>query len=508
MKKKYYIIPIVAIVLAVLTGLFISLFTTPVLAYITENNSPHAEIPHSDGSITYEYDDWFYTVKKVGKIAQFAYKLNPSQENLENLAGLYNPNIYVSGTHNGNTPPKDFLKNSVKYQKLMVESKLSPGESTYAVSVENGERIFITFNRVKYAMALYLDGQIEESKKEILDLASKIDNAFKKDGVETFSAYLSLRDYFYLVYSTTENVTVKKWVLDTEAEIEKQAAKSNRLSEYIERQGYLFSNPDFESYVSFNWPETQNSKYNDYFSEVRSFVDNPMITIHPFSTAYDTHESIYAYKEILNGAYIKYNEIKYKNCEGFDGVVEDRLYVVSEEKETMKKKITLFLDEEVHSYNPSDPNNGVFEITDNGVYTIIDRNQIVLYNEKAGELTDIYKSEDGEIKSLIVKYDLLWFLCGDKIYRIYLPTKNVDLILEDVDFDNFYCFLKPISNYEIEWLEIHPKDSKRAFDWERACYYDSKNDDLITKDCVPDSEPQEIIYPYGKWWLEDEKNFN
>lgn len=507
MKKKYFIIPIVAIVLAVLTGLFISLFTTPVLAYITENNNKgYHVVYHDDGSETYEYDDWFYTVKKVGKIAQFAYKLNPSQENLETLAGLYNPNFYISGTYKGNTPPSDFLKNSVKYSKLMVESKFSPGESTYAVSVDSGERIFLTGNRVKYAMALYLDGQIEESKKEILDLTSKIDNAFKKDGIDTFNSYLGLRDYFYLVYSTTENPTLKKWVLDTEKEIEQKARKNEKLNGYISRNGYMFSNPDFESYATFNWPENKNSKYNNYFSEVREFEETPT-TLHNYSTDYESSELLYSGKQILNGAYIKNWEITYKGLEGFDEVVDDRLYVVSEEKETNKQRIELFMDEEVHSFNLSDPNNGLFEITNGGVYTIINRNEIVLYNENAGELTHIYKSEDGEIKSLLVKKDLLWFLCGDKIYRVYLPSNNVDLICENVDFDNFHCFLEPISNFEIEWLEIHPKDSKRPFVWERAYYYNSTRGYVMIKDYVPDSQPQEIIYPERKWWLEGDAHF-
>ncbi len=258
MKKKYYIIPIVAIVLAVLTGLFISLFTTPVLAYITENKSPSNEIKDEQGyTLYYDYEDWFYTTKKVGKIIRTAYKLNPSMENLDAVCSLYSTDWYIKGTHKGNTPPIDYLKNCVKYAKIYYESEYVDGEDPYAVPsssfTDNPIFMFHKMPRgLEYAKALYLDGQTEESQKIFEEVLKGLDT----NNMHDCRMFVMLsKGYLYLVYSSTENVTLKQWILETEAELQKLIENEDSTKNYIEKHGFLFSNPDYDTFVRGDWPD-------------------------------------------------------------------------------------------------------------------------------------------------------------------------------------------------------------------------------------------------------------
>ncbi|MBO4339452.1 MAG: hypothetical protein J5877_06015 [Clostridia bacterium] len=500
MKKRYRLIPVIAIILAFAAGILMTVLTTPVMGYIAENKSPRTEIYHDDGSITYEYKDRFYTAKKVGKLMQTVYKLNPSQENLEMVSGIYSPFTYINGTYKGNTPPADFLKSMVKYQKLVYEKGYVEGDSTYIVPSNTDIKQLVKLNDgIRYAQALYLNGQIEDSEQLVEHLINEIKENSSWSRDNSFTGYLSLRDYFYLVYSTAENVTVKKWVLDTEAEIEKQAIKSSKLSEYIERHGYLFSNPDYESYVTNNWPEAQSGKYINNVPDENQSVE--------VQGTWFVYENKYGENEIINGTNIKNQEDFYRNLgyEGLDEIQDDRLYIVNIVPTPGQiGKIKLLSDCEVHPYFSSGFD-GTCQVVDKKIYAVKNRDEIVVFNEK-GEITmSLYKS-DGEIKALLVDNNFMWFLCSDKIYRLNLMTNEAEMIYEGVDFDEFLCFLRPITNHEIQWLEVFRTD-KSKFECERACYYEVNEKHIITKEYIPDSQPQETLYPVWHWYAVEDPNF-
>ena len=252
MKKKYYLIPIIAIASAVLAGLFITFFTTSLTYYICQ---PELElVPRTDGSETYEAKDCFYAAKKVGKIVQLAYKLNPCAENLDTLTLIYDPDNYILGKSKNNTPTSDFLKNSVKYTKMYYETEFAEEDGVYAIpySMDYGVKLELLpkfSNGVEYAKALYLNGQVEESQKVIEELIKMFSPEYYGTSIGT------LKDYLYLAFSSTENVTLKQWVLEKEKEIEKMIMNDSKIMQVIEKRGYLFSNPDYDTYVSHNWPE-------------------------------------------------------------------------------------------------------------------------------------------------------------------------------------------------------------------------------------------------------------
>ncbi len=251
MKRRYIVIPVTALVLALLIGVFVTVFTTPLSAYLCESND-YTEYVKDDGTVVIETNDYFYTSKKVGKIMQTAYKLNPSQENLDALVMMYSAKLYIDGKHRGNTPPADYLKNCVKYQKIFYESEYNEEEGMFAVGC--GDMVALLHNvgkGVDYAKALYLDGQIDESKKimeEVLGMITPDDNV----------ALTLIKDYYYLVYSTTESVTLKQWVLEKEAQLEKFFKGNEKVASFIEKHGFMFSNPDFETYIDIaGWPDFQ-----------------------------------------------------------------------------------------------------------------------------------------------------------------------------------------------------------------------------------------------------------
>jgi len=469
MKKKYYLIPIIAIVLAVLAGLFVTFFTTPVLVYLTENSQPHSEIYHDDGTITYDYDDYFYTVKKTGKIMRFAYKLNPSQENLEALAGLYSTFNYIQGTHKGNTPPPDYLKNCVKYQKLAYELDADEADSTFASPV--GMKKVGKFNEaLDYAKALYLNGQVEESEIIVEDLYASLEkeqrtvvnNEETEDRDEYYASLLSFRDYFYLVYSSTENVTVKKWVLNTEALIEKDAKKNEKINHYIGQHGYLFSNPDYDTYVSGKWPESQFSEYLNYFSEERYNEEKDPGTQPDANCVKPEPE--------LNNWPMLY----YRRVEG--------IYTVLKDENGKFNELALITNEG--------------EVTENGRV-----------------LQSFIKIKDGEIRYAYPVGNIIWFLGGNTIYRLYTPTGQVDKIYDEVKVtttDDTHCFrfLYPISNYEIEWIEAIRDDEQKMY-FEKAYYYRSYDNYLVEKEysfATGVNDFGDLAIPERNWWREGDQN--
>lgn len=501
MKKRFTLIPVIAIVLAVLTGLFTTFFTTPLVCYFTNGYGITGDVPEGESDIG--QGDYFYNVKKSGKITRFAYALNPSLENLNALVSLYSTNTYIQGTYKGDTPPSDFLKYAVKYSKLFYETKYSENEAPFAIP-QSAETIDETFtfytlpNGLEYAKALYLDGKTEESEK----VAEELFDAIIKQKNPSGAYKYYLKDYLYLVYSAAENDGIRQWVVEKESELEKVFELNKNISIYKMAHGFLFSNPDYDCYVSGKWPDFEKAKNESevYFSQVRPFKEQNF-TDYIYWTEYGQD------KEILCGKYMKYYEYDYRDYEGYDSIQDDRLYVVSLNRDTGKGKITLFTDYEVHNYYDTGYNDGIFQITKDGVYTVINRNELVLLDSEGKIVKSFYKSSEGEIKALLVKDKLIWFICKDTIYRIFIPENVLDTLYKGVDFECFAKFLAPISNLEVEWLEVHPKDNERAFTWERACYYNSVGDSLVVKECIPDSQPQERIYPERRWWAEGDEHF-
>ncbi len=239
--------------------------------------------------------------------------------------------------------------------------------------------------------------------------------------------------------------------------------------------------------------------YDEYFSEVRSFEE-------PEFTNFIYWEEIDEDRSIFSGKYLKYYEYDYKDYEGYDEIQDDKLYITVINRDSEKNEIKLFTDYEVHNFNTTGYDDGAFQITEDGVYTVINRNEVALLDLDGKILKSFYKSTDAQIKALLVKDDLLWFLCGDTIYRVYMSEGKVDELYKGVDFDGFHKFLAPISNHEIEWLEINVT-GESLYKSEIACYFDSKNEKYITKEYIPDSQPQEILYPVLEWWNTEDEHF-
>ena len=173
---------------------------------------------------------------------------------------------------------------------------------------------------------------------------------------------------------------------------------------------------------------------------------------------------------------------------------ENRLYVVNYQD---RKIESYFSNYRICIDNTSDflP----FFCKDNGVYAVTDKVQLVLLNYEGKLQKSIFTAPKGEIKDFYVLDDLAWVFCGETIFRIYLPTGTADKILDSIENNAFLCFLYPISNYEIEWLEYLPQPKKRP-DMVRACYYNALTETRLTKDEA--TEESESSWPvFTGWWF-------
>lgn len=254
---------------------------------------------------------------------------------------------------------------------------------------------------------------------------------------------------------------------------------------------YIDTTPTREEY-SINLQK--DLSYEEFFSTIRMFeLKNPVTREH--------NNGKYGVVTERNDVEIEPDATVFRlisdeaNPFSFDGVFEEnRLYFVNYKDRTIEG---FFSNYHICIENTSDflP----FFCKENGVYAVIEKTQLALLDYEGELKKNIFITSKGYIKDFYVLDNLAWVFCGDTIYRIFLPTGTVDKMIDNIDFDAFRCFLYPISNYEIEWLEYLPQPTERP-DMVRACYYNAFTKARLTKDeTVDDSD---LSWPaFTGWWM-------
>lgn len=257
MNKKKLALPIITLVLSVIAGTLMLVFTTSFVYNFYENRS--FETPEYKTKI-----DKFEVVKRSGKFAQTAYKIEPNYSNLFAVKSVYDLNyavhcgIFPDDDNNIadylNKMPSDFTEKSVEYSKKYYDylfehydqkkeyDSLADGKFM-SFSIGNLP-IELIFHYSDYITALYLNGQKDEVRRlvdEVLNNCDSYEHAY-------YIVY-GLEDFVYLVHNTETDKDFQKWMLDAELrlteEYNKKAVKEYQYENFFAREidGIQFYKP-------------------------------------------------------------------------------------------------------------------------------------------------------------------------------------------------------------------------------------------------------------------------
>ena len=122
-----------------------------------------------------------------------------------------------------------------------------------------------------------------------------------------------------------------------------------------------------------------------------------------------------------------------------------------------------------------------------------------------GKKVKSFYTADDTIKHFCVVDNIAWIFSGGTIYRIYLPTGDIDTIFEGINTNEFCQFFSPISNYEVQWGERVGDNS--AAD---SRYYNAKTKEYKTKDYKDThSEVDERGFCNNTgWWFVPEDSYD
>ena len=168
--------------------------------------------------------------------------------------------MYKYGTYWNNTPPEDFTKYCVMYNKILYNSPYrDEWNNVIAVPVTSDRELNWKLDwGIKYAVALYLDGQIDESKKIIDECVALVGDK------EEFAVYYwSMKDYFYYVYSITDSQDMKNWIVEKENSIDKVCRGMEKYKKFFLKNDCIYHNPPtVEDYMAGAWLEHEyNTDY-------------------------------------------------------------------------------------------------------------------------------------------------------------------------------------------------------------------------------------------------------
>ncbi len=250
---KTLVLPIVCIVLCVTAIITATVFTTPMVIETYESKQVYYD--EIDGNY-----DFFEFSRKCGWIMEIIYKYTPSVRNLQIAQLVYGIHTYLQGTYYGQTAPKGYLEKNLKFSKLLYESEYDPNaENFFAVAVGKDNNVHWKLTTsVEYLESLYLNGEIDEMKRVA-------DEVFALFDAEDIYYAMTVKEFFYLVYSDTKDESLKAWVLEKETFFDDAMKAAGKSEKFYSVYDSHYTNPDYKSYVFDKWPEHES----DYINKLR-----------------------------------------------------------------------------------------------------------------------------------------------------------------------------------------------------------------------------------------------
>lgn len=179
MKKKYFVIPLISLILSLVGILSMTLLRTSILSYISSQ----------------AFDD----IDKTRKYSELWYKFNPNISSAYQTAWLYRP-AFIDSTNTDEAYRKEYLNKEVIYCEKFFEIY----ESEYSESVEmvvsaEPQLPLDATLMPNYTLALYLSGDTEKALSSFETFYESISDEKLKKAIPT--AY----DFTYYVYNNSEN---------------------------------------------------------------------------------------------------------------------------------------------------------------------------------------------------------------------------------------------------------------------------------------------------------------
>lgn len=268
MKKKCLILPSVMLVIAVLAGAFMMVFTTSFVFNLKENysyaccsieNNFGDNLSESENTLLKSYADCYRQGNELFKII---YKINPNFSNLSGASNIYNTNTLLltfNEFENGleevlKVLPEDYPEQCLKWNKTYYEYVKNNYNEFYnnqhnslgafdAYPVCSKENIIIQA-KVGYLTALYLNGQKEEAQKEVEEILRDY-----KDIEPNLSSYF-ISEFVFLVHNVETDKAYQEWMLSKEYEFTQIV--NSRINDDKYGNFYEEFEVDKDSYKPFN----------------------------------------------------------------------------------------------------------------------------------------------------------------------------------------------------------------------------------------------------------------
>lgn len=253
-KKRRVAIPLIIIAVCLCLIVVVTVFTTPVVYIIYENT-----YTYEDGETEVPYN--FEANRKIGWITETVYKTRPTLYNLQIVDGMYNMRHYLRAVYYGNETPEGYVEKSLKYSKLLYETEYDANTKSYyaipvGVDTKDYWKIQTSYD---YMLALYVHGDIDEMKRVCDETITLMQQ--NTDGKHYFFAN-NFKDLFYLILAESKDEALKAWVLEKEIQINDYMRQSGKMEKFFTKYDSLYTNPDYDAYMTDNWPESAPGYYD------------------------------------------------------------------------------------------------------------------------------------------------------------------------------------------------------------------------------------------------------
>ncbi|MBE6836212.1 MAG: hypothetical protein E7515_08210 [Ruminococcaceae bacterium] len=259
-KRNVLKVIAISLLIAFLLTSVVLVFTTPIVAkYYSYKFDKAYNMPTEEGEegIDAKDYDWFYVARKCGPLMNLVYKINPSLNNLDACHGVYSISELKYGLYYNKPVPKDYVKYCLKYSEKIYNSEYRDSYSNglYSITVvpvvpDQQTQWKIGWG-IDYAQALFIDGQIEESKKIIEDCISLVG-----DKEDYAVMYWTMKEYFYYVYASTDDQALKDWIVEKENAITKTCKGMKKFNNFFIRHSEIYSNTEsLDEFFDGQWAE-------------------------------------------------------------------------------------------------------------------------------------------------------------------------------------------------------------------------------------------------------------
>lgn len=211
MKKKFIVIPVIVLVLALVGGTVMTVCTTDFMLEYYTFRTPMIEVV-SNGEKNETYDMSKFNYDRAREFVDLRYKIEPNVFSLERASAQYSPYTLVQQVENGLKIPEDSYKKGIAYHEAILDMDSAQLVNDYSSSegaVYPSEEMFKANYISEYIWLLYLDGQVDKMKEVTDEYIASLETA---DSMKTIVFFSSTFSY---VYNNGNNAD-KTWVLETE----------------------------------------------------------------------------------------------------------------------------------------------------------------------------------------------------------------------------------------------------------------------------------------------------